>query len=190
MITAWRSALSAAFVGQRYLKILHIAEGPQRIVFVEQHAAEVGCARMASARATLQKPLDARAKRLEGALQPAKVAFLLQVAAVQGDHLTQRGDELLAAAARGALSFGDLDRLADEMRVAKLLLQNIEEVLCAVAVRDQEPAEVPTQELLGRRLRAVRVDPVAGVERGGRNHNHRVAPNVSQLVSSACRSSA
>ncbi|HVC08301.1 MAG TPA: hypothetical protein VND98_12065 [Solirubrobacterales bacterium] len=50
---------------------------------------------------------------------------------------------------------------------AKLLLEDVEEVVAGVAVGDHEAAEVLPQELLGRRLAAVRVDPVAGVERRG-----------------------
>jgi len=75
--------------------------------------------------------------------EPVGVVAGLHVGAVRGDHLAGQRDELGAAAAGLAGALGDLDELADDVRPAQWLLEDVEEVIAGVAIGHDEPGRSP-----------------------------------------------
>jgi len=74
---------------------------------------------------------------------------MLEILAVRGDHLARQRNELLATLPGHTVSLGDLDQLADHVRPAQLLLEDVEEVIAGIAVGDRKPAEVLADQRLG-----------------------------------------
>jgi len=112
----------------------YLAEGPERLVLLEQSSAEVCGLLMAAAFAFLQQRLDAISERGELACQPGKGALFLKVAVMNRDYFSCRFYELCAELAGSALALGDLDELTNQVTPAKLLLQHVQEVIAGVAV--------------------------------------------------------
>jgi hypothetical protein len=158
MITAWRRVLSAVLLVGGYVGDL--AEVHKGLAFVKQPDAEVRRPPVAAGGSLLQERPDPLAQGRQLALQPGEVPALGQVAAVGGDHLARRLQQLAPELAGSALALGDLDHLPDRVTPAKLQLEYVEEAVGGVAVRDDDPTEILSQELLGRRLGARGVDSV------------------------------
>lgn len=111
-----------------------LAEGPERVLLGEQAGAEARGLGVATAGALFEQSLDALAQRGELRGQPGELVPLFEVAAMGGDRLARRRQELLTEPAGGALALGDLLALADDVSPAQLLLKDVEEVVAGVAV--------------------------------------------------------
>lgn len=149
------------------LDALDLAEGPKRLELAEQAGAEVARALLAAAGSALEQAGDPFAKGRQLGGEPGELMAALEIGAVDREDLARGPHELASEPARGAGSLGDLDQLADHMRPAELLLEQVEEVIGGVAVGDRDPAEVLAEELLRGSLGARGVDPIAGEKRRG-----------------------
>ena len=110
----------------------NVAEGPQRVVLLQQSGGEVRCLGVPAGGALLEQQTDLMTQRRELVAEPVGVVAILEELSVDGDHLARELDELRAAAARRPGELGNLDQLADDMTPAQLLLQDVEEVIAGV----------------------------------------------------------
>jgi hypothetical protein len=99
-------------VGQWDLEVLNVAEGPERVVLLQESGAEVGGLLVAAAGAVLEQLLDLGAQRGELLPQRCQVVAVLQAAAVRPDYLTRSPQQLSAELAGRAAALGELDQFA------------------------------------------------------------------------------
>jgi hypothetical protein len=153
-------------VVHRDVRVGDVAEGPQRVVFLQESGAVVRGLLIVAAGAVLKQRLDRGAQRRELLAQPVEIVVVLEVGVVDVDRLARGPQQLSPELAGRARPFGERDQRPDPVRPAQLLLEHIEPVIADVAVGDHEPAELLAQQLLRRLLGTVRVDPVARRQRG------------------------
>jgi hypothetical protein len=143
------------------LEVEDVAERPQRLVLLQQPGGEVRGLDVPAGGALLEQHPDLRSQRRQLGAEPVQVVAVGEELSMHGDHLARELDELDAAAAGRPGALGDRDQLADHVTPAKLLLEDVKEVIAAVAIRHDEGAEVLAEQLLRCPLGSGRVDPKA-----------------------------
>src|SRR5665213_581745 len=102
------------------------AEGPERVVFIQQPGAEPAGLEMPATDALFQERLDLLADRLKPGVEPVEVMVVLEIFAVSGDHLTGGLEKLVSEPARRTVALGEADELANGVAPAQLLLEHVE----------------------------------------------------------------
>src|SRR5450755_2242831 len=131
----------------------HLAERPERGVFLKQSGAEAGGLGVAAARALLKQRAEPLAQRRELLTQRDQRRVLGTVSAgerrgvlaVDREHLAGDVEQSGAELAGRAGTLGQVGQLAHGVGPTELLLQNVEPVVADVAVAGDEPAEVLAQ---------------------------------------------